>query len=326
MTSEINRCYRALELEPGASLEQVKQAWRELVKVWHPDRFPNDAKMQHKAQERLKAINGAYEILTEFLASGTSPGGRDTTSSDAHDRDEGTSRETKAGGGTPPAPPSRPSATPKKSKARVICLLILAVGVLAYSLNLAMQYRAFANQLSAVRGIHIGDSHDEVKYLLGFPPIVIGPEDPKLKGFNLVYIVSGADTDVNKMPAATKVEDYSEWVYAEPRRNVRLTVEFNKSGFVESLTLDSNYSNDENPYGWGSIAGLHSGDSEDKVLRLGPPSQQNLDGVIKTIEYRDIGIVVTLAKGRAYMVTLKGLPKNKTPVFWRFIRSHFTHG
>ena len=29
MTSEINRCYRALELEPGASLEQVKQAWRE---------------------------------------------------------------------------------------------------------------------------------------------------------------------------------------------------------------------------------------------------------------------------------------------------------
>ena len=63
MTSEINRCYRALELEPGASLEQVKQAWREMVKVWHPDRFPNDAKMQRKAQERLKDINGAYEIL-----------------------------------------------------------------------------------------------------------------------------------------------------------------------------------------------------------------------------------------------------------------------
>jgi preprotein translocase subunit Sec63 len=73
MTSEINRCYRTLELEPGASLEQVKQAWHELAKVWHPDRFPNDTKLQRKAQERLKGINGAYEILKQYLTSGTRP-------------------------------------------------------------------------------------------------------------------------------------------------------------------------------------------------------------------------------------------------------------
>ena len=69
MTSEINRCYQVLELEPGASPEQVKEAWRELVKVWHPDRFPNDAKLQRRAQERLKEINLAYEKLQEFLTS-----------------------------------------------------------------------------------------------------------------------------------------------------------------------------------------------------------------------------------------------------------------
>jgi hypothetical protein len=131
-----------------------------------------------------------------------------------------------------------------------------------------------------------------------------------------VYSVFGADNDGNKMPSTTKVEDYDKWVYEEPD-NVRLTVEFNKSGFVESLNL---YSDNEKPYGWGPIAGLHSGDSEDKVLRLGQPSRQNLDGVSKTIEYRDIGIVVTLTKGRAYMITIKG-PQEKAAVFRRFMRS-----
>jgi hypothetical protein len=42
--------------------------------------------------------------------------------------------------------------------------------------------------------------------------------------------------------------------------------------------------------------------------------------VTKTIEYQDIGIVVTLEKGRAYMITLRG-PQEKEAVFRRFIRT-----
>jgi hypothetical protein len=34
---ELARCYRVLGLEPGASLEEVKSAYRDLVNVWHPD-------------------------------------------------------------------------------------------------------------------------------------------------------------------------------------------------------------------------------------------------------------------------------------------------
>jgi hypothetical protein len=59
--------YRLLDLEPGASLGEVKRAWRDLTKVWHPDRFQGDARMEAKAEERLKAINDAYnQITTEF--------------------------------------------------------------------------------------------------------------------------------------------------------------------------------------------------------------------------------------------------------------------
>lgn len=55
--------YRLLELEPNASDEDVRRAWRDLTKVWHPDRFAHDAELQRKAQEKLKAINSAYETI-----------------------------------------------------------------------------------------------------------------------------------------------------------------------------------------------------------------------------------------------------------------------
>ncbi len=57
------RHYQLLGLEAGASPEQVRQAYRDLVKVWHPDRFGHDERLRLIAQNKLKEINGAYESL-----------------------------------------------------------------------------------------------------------------------------------------------------------------------------------------------------------------------------------------------------------------------
>jgi TonB family protein len=54
---------RILEIEPGASLEEIRQAYRDQTKVWHPDRFSNDIRLQKKAEDRLKQINLAYQRL-----------------------------------------------------------------------------------------------------------------------------------------------------------------------------------------------------------------------------------------------------------------------
>lgn len=54
---------RALGLEPGASADEIKQAYRDMVKVWHPDRFGSDTRLRAKAEERLKEINEAYRTL-----------------------------------------------------------------------------------------------------------------------------------------------------------------------------------------------------------------------------------------------------------------------
>jgi curved DNA-binding protein CbpA len=67
MNDEIKSSFRVLDLEPTASEQDAKQAWRQLAKVWHPDRFPNDEKLRQRGQEKLKEINAAYEMLQDYF-------------------------------------------------------------------------------------------------------------------------------------------------------------------------------------------------------------------------------------------------------------------
>ncbi|MEI6860917.1 MAG: J domain-containing protein [Verrucomicrobiota bacterium] len=62
---DLHDSYRVLEVVPGASPDELKRAYRDLVKVWHPDRFADDPRLQGRAQEKLKQINLAYGIVTE---------------------------------------------------------------------------------------------------------------------------------------------------------------------------------------------------------------------------------------------------------------------
>lgn len=61
----IDDAYRLLDLTPAASAEELKASHRDLTRVWHPDRFANDPAMQSRAEEKLKAINEAYETVRD---------------------------------------------------------------------------------------------------------------------------------------------------------------------------------------------------------------------------------------------------------------------
>lgn len=63
MSTEFDRAYEVLGVKPGVSNAELKAAHRDLAKVWHPDRFLHDPRLQQKAQEKLKEINEAYEQL-----------------------------------------------------------------------------------------------------------------------------------------------------------------------------------------------------------------------------------------------------------------------
>ena len=59
----LEEAYRTLELPPGASDADAKLAWRELTKVWHPDRFGHDPALRRRAEEKSKALNEALEAV-----------------------------------------------------------------------------------------------------------------------------------------------------------------------------------------------------------------------------------------------------------------------
>jgi curved DNA-binding protein len=51
--------YDLLEVDQSATLAEIKQAFRRLARLSHPDRNPGD----HQAEERFKMLSQAYEVL-----------------------------------------------------------------------------------------------------------------------------------------------------------------------------------------------------------------------------------------------------------------------
>ena len=70
MPDRYEQSLRELGLEPGATERAIKDAYRDLVKVWHPDRFGSDGRLREKAQEKLKDLNAAFEQLRGYGGSG----------------------------------------------------------------------------------------------------------------------------------------------------------------------------------------------------------------------------------------------------------------
>ena len=63
--------YEVLGVPHGASEEDIKKSYRELVRKYHPDKYA-DNPLADLAQEKMKEINEAYDTLTKGGASQSS--------------------------------------------------------------------------------------------------------------------------------------------------------------------------------------------------------------------------------------------------------------
>ena len=115
MNDEFFRYYELLGVSPGASAEELKTAHRDMAKVWHPDRFTHDPRLQQKAQEKLKEINEAYEQL----------------------------KAGKTGRRTPAPSPTNQSSTPPRASARRVSWKFILLPALAFVLIFFAAFRAF---------------------------------------------------------------------------------------------------------------------------------------------------------------------------------------
>lgn len=128
-----SEAWRVLNLEPGTPADQVRQAYLDLVKVWHPDRFEHDARLREKASQSLQRVNEAYAIL-QGRRLGTAPSPRTPPATQGH-----TSPPQAPPSPSQPDPPAAPpGATPFWTRRTVLaigggtaCGVILALALLA---------------------------------------------------------------------------------------------------------------------------------------------------------------------------------------------------
>ncbi len=56
--------YQTLGIPKEASAEQIKRSYRSRVKACHPDQFPSGSEAHAEAEERIRAVNAAYAVLS----------------------------------------------------------------------------------------------------------------------------------------------------------------------------------------------------------------------------------------------------------------------
>jgi len=61
--------YEVLGVSENASEEEIKKAYKELVKKYHPDKYQNNP-LSDLAEEKLQEINEAYDMLMKGRGSG----------------------------------------------------------------------------------------------------------------------------------------------------------------------------------------------------------------------------------------------------------------
>ena len=69
--------YEVLGIKPGASEEEIKAAYKELVKKYHPDKYIYNP-LADLAEQKLQEVNEAYDMLMK-KPSGAGPSGGNTS-------------------------------------------------------------------------------------------------------------------------------------------------------------------------------------------------------------------------------------------------------
>ena len=60
--------FKILGVNKFSTKEEIKKAYRQKIKIWHPDKFTNDSEKQIEAIEKSKAINEAFVLLRNYIA------------------------------------------------------------------------------------------------------------------------------------------------------------------------------------------------------------------------------------------------------------------
>ena len=73
----MNDPYKVLGVSSNATDDEIKKAYRELARKYHPDKY-RDSDLADLASEKMKEINAAYEEIQKMRAAGGNPSGNNS--------------------------------------------------------------------------------------------------------------------------------------------------------------------------------------------------------------------------------------------------------
>src|SRR5262249_9332926 len=131
------------------------------------------------------------------------------------------------------------------------------------------------------------------------PPVVYGEPDKegKWKGFQEIIETKNLEKE------GKRIEDYTDWSYTVTGGRIDLTF----SPTSKELMAIACYS-DDRLRRCPVIAGKTDGNTEQEVIRrLGKPDIARTDGVMKYLNYKNIGVNFWLTKEQVYMLGINDI-------------------
>ena len=65
----INEAFEIFGLEKNASEDKIKEARKDLISIWHPDRFSSkNQRLKKKAEEKIRELNIAYDTILSWIS------------------------------------------------------------------------------------------------------------------------------------------------------------------------------------------------------------------------------------------------------------------
>ena len=83
----LKRCHEILDLKPGSSFDEARQAYREMVAVWHPDKYLHNERLLEKANLKIREINEAWAQLQAYFNRNEELAARDRILKESDDAD-----------------------------------------------------------------------------------------------------------------------------------------------------------------------------------------------------------------------------------------------
>jgi hypothetical protein len=174
-----------LGLKSQATASEMKTAYRNLVKVWHPDRCGDDPKAREKAEAKLREINLAYKVLQN----------PDPEDVDENGKPWDYLRDTSILG-------TEEKASASKARFRVPIRVAVGVGSLALVAGVVVVRNSLANETTLVAApvVATAPAKPVVKPLPVSPPVSAAVEEP---------VAPIADTVHAATPTATSEATYN---------------------------------------------------------------------------------------------------------------------